>query len=90
MARTVVLWVIEAYVVVLVLRALVSWFPPPMPGTPFWRLLRLIDRLTEPVLAPVRRALPPVRVGGMGLDLSILVVLILLQVVIVPLVLRLL
>jgi len=39
--------------------------------------------VTEPVLAPVRRLMPPVRVGGMGLDLSVtvvfLVILVLLQ-----------
>jgi YggT family protein len=30
--------------------------------------------ITEPVLAPVRSLLPPVRIGGMGLDLSFMVV----------------
>jgi YggT family protein len=31
--------------------------------------------ITEPVLGPVRRVLPPVRLGGMGLDFSPIVVL---------------
>ena len=39
--------------------------------------LRLV---TEPVLGPLRRALPPLRVGGMGLDLSPLVALLGIQI----------
>jgi len=30
---------------------------------------------TEPILGPLRRALPPVRFGGMGFDLSPMIVL---------------
>ncbi|MFY1695064.1 YggT family protein [Solwaraspora sp. WMMD791] len=33
-----------------------------------------LHTLTEPVLAPVRRVLPPVRVGGAAIDLSFIVV----------------
>ncbi len=32
--------------------------------------------MTEPVLAPVRRKLPPVHLGGMSLDLSVTAVLV--------------
>ena len=32
-----------------------------------------LSRGIEPVLAPIRRALPPLRIGGAGLDLSPLV-----------------
>lgn len=35
-----------------------------------------LHRVTEPVLAPVRRKLPPVHLGGVSLDLSVTVVLI--------------
>ncbi len=35
----------------------------------------MLHRVTEPVLAPVRRKLPPVRLGGMSLDLSVTAVL---------------
>ena len=33
-----------------------------------------LHKVTEPVLAPVRRVLPPVRVGRVAIDLSILVI----------------
>jgi YggT family protein len=34
----------------------------------------VFDRLTEPVLAPIRAVLPPVRLGAAALDLSPIVV----------------
>ncbi|MGB1822818.1 MAG: YggT family protein, partial [Acidimicrobiales bacterium] len=36
-------------------------------------------RITEPLMGPLRRALPPLRVGGFGLDLSPILVLVLVQ-----------
>ena len=66
---------IQIYIIVLVVRALFSWFPPPSGGlATFYRIL--LD-LTEPVLAPLRRMIPPI---GM-LDLSVTVLLIFLFIV---------
>jgi len=47
-----------------------------------------LDRVTEPVLAPVRRVLPPLRMGGIGIDLSIIVVLLVLELLVIPVVAR--
>ena len=77
-------YLIEVYVVVLIVRALLSWFPAT-PGSGFARLIQLLDSVCEPVLRPVRKILPPIGVGGMGIDLSILVVVIVAQVIVVPL-----
>lgn len=80
MVTQVIRWVIELYVIILVLRAVLSWFPMSS-GSPLQTADRLLARITEPVLAPVRRVLPPVRVGGAGIDLSMIVVIIVLEVV---------
>ena len=74
MVARVILWIIEFYVVVLLLRAVLSWFPLS-PGSPLQTVNRTLERVTEPVLAPVRRVLPPVRLGGTAIDLSMIVVL---------------
>ncbi|HEX3946339.1 MAG TPA: YggT family protein, partial [Acidimicrobiales bacterium] len=80
----IVVGLIEAYVVILIVRALLSWFPV-RPGTPFEKLVRALDAVTEPVLRPIRRLLPPVRVGGMGLDLSIIIVILVAEIIVIPL-----
>ncbi|MDA8310438.1 MAG: YggT family protein [Actinomycetota bacterium] len=77
-------FVVEAYVVVLIARALLSWLPA-RPGTVVYRIVRVLDSVTEPVLRPIRRVLPPIRAGGMGIDLSIIVVVIVAELVVIPL-----
>ena len=64
------------YSLVLLIYAIISWIPD-IRGN--W--VRYLAMLVEPVLAPVRRIIPPVG----GLDLAFLVVLLVLNYVIVPL-----
>ncbi|MDJ0664901.1 MAG: YggT family protein [Acidimicrobiia bacterium] len=42
-------------------------------GHPIRRIYDGMSNAINPVLTPIRRVLPPVRAGGMGLDLSPLV-----------------
>ncbi|MEX2532759.1 MAG: YggT family protein [Nitriliruptoraceae bacterium] len=56
---------------ILILHVIFSWVPrPPEPIQPFVLGIRA---LVEPVARPIRRVLPPLQIGGVGLDLSILV-----------------
>ena len=88
MLRSIVLVALEVYLWgVLFPRALLSWFPTS-PGTPLATVNHVLYRLSEPVLAPVRRLLPPVRAGGMGIDLSFIVVFLGIQLVVIPIVYR--
>jgi YggT family protein len=59
--------------IVLVLRAVLSWFPVAY-DSPVRRVANVLDVITEPVLGPIRRAIPPISFGGMGLDVSFLIV----------------
>ena len=79
-ARTIIAWILQAYVIVIFARVILSWFPIT-PGTPVESVMRVLYAVTEPVLGPIRRVLPPMRMGGMGLDLSPIVVLIGLQII---------
>jgi YggT family protein len=65
--------VIQVYLFVVLIRIFMSWVPPT-PGTTYAQIYEAFDRLTEPVLAPIRAVLPPVRMGAMALDLSPIVV----------------
>jgi len=59
-------FIIEAFLVIILIRVVFS-FVSPVPTNP---LSRLAWQITEPVLAPVRRLLPPMA----GWDLSPMVV----------------
>jgi YggT family protein len=61
--------ILTIYLLLLFLRIVLSWFPPPEAGF-MVSLQRFLFSATEPVLAPLRAILPPVRMGGMALDLS--------------------
>ncbi|MCP3996685.1 MAG: YggT family protein [bacterium] len=39
-------------------------------GHPIRKIYDAMSNVINPVLAPIRRVLPPLRAGGMGLDLS--------------------
>jgi YggT family protein len=74
---------LQLYVLLIFLRIVLSWFPVS-PDTAMASVAGALIAVTEPVLGPVRRALPPVRMGGMGLDLSPIIVVFALQLIIVP------
>jgi YggT family protein len=54
-------------------RVILSWFPIA-PGTAMASVFSFLYAVTEPVLGPIRRLIPPMGMGGMGLDLSPLIV----------------
>lgn len=62
----------------LVVRAILDWSValagPAMPGSFRSRAIRGITAATEPILAPVRKLIPPLRAGGMSIDLAFIVV----------------
>ncbi len=64
---------LTAYIWIIVIRALISWVSPD----PYNPIVRFLYRVTEPVLQPVRRILP---IGGMGIDFSPFIVIIVIYV----------
>lgn len=62
-------------------RVICSWFPIT-PGSALASIYGVLYTVTEPVLGPIRRLIPPVGMGGMGLDLSPLIVFFLLSILV--------
>ncbi len=62
-----VFWALQIYQLILLARVLMTWIPNLDYNNP---IARFLYQATEPVLAPIRRALPPMG----GIDLSPLVV----------------
>ena len=61
------------YSYVILARILMSWIRVE-PGTGVASVYSVVFNLTEPVLGPLRRAIPPVRLGMAALDLSPIIV----------------
>ena len=55
--------VIQIYILIIIVRALISWVSPD----PYNPIVRFLYRATEPVLRPIREHLPTT---AMGFDLS--------------------
>ena len=63
----VVEYALWAYMWIIIVRALISWVNPD----PWNPIVQFLIRITEPVLRPVRRRLPP-----MGIDISPVIVIV--------------
>ncbi|MEM7275144.1 MAG: YggT family protein [Actinomycetota bacterium] len=73
--------VLSLFTLVLLARAVLSWFPIGY-DSPVRPIADLLHRVTEPVLAPVRRLIPPIG----GFDISFLVVVFGINLVLIPLI----
>jgi YggT family protein len=65
---------INLYQLVILVRALISWVSPD-PRNP---IVQFLVRITEPVLKPLRRLVPPQKLGG--IDLSPVVAIVVLEI----------
>ena len=70
----IVCWALQAFVILIFVRIILSWFPASE-GL-FMTVQRFTFAATEWAMGPLRRAIPPVRLGAAALDLSPLVLLI--------------
>ena len=66
---------LQLYWIVVIARIIMEWIPVSF-DHPLARVRAALRSATEPVLRPLRAMIPPVRVGGMGLDLSPIILLI--------------
>ncbi len=70
-------YLLNLFLLVLFAYAILSWltYSGRMDyDSPVVRVQRVLAKICEPVLRPVRKVIPPVQIGGVGIDLSILIV----------------
>lgn len=71
---------LRVYLFVVLVYVVLSWVPrPPEPLMP---LVRGSRALVDPVLQPLRSRIQPVRLGGIALDLSVIILFVVVQVLI--------
>lgn len=71
----VVCYAIWAFIAILIIRIILEWIQVPA-SHPVGRLRSSLAGITDPVLMPLRRLIPPVRLGSIALDVSIIVLLV--------------
>lgn len=59
--------VLNIYMWVIIIRALITWVNPD----PYNPIVQFLYRITEPVLYPIRKAIP---ISGLGIDFSPIIV----------------
>jgi len=69
---SILLWALQLLTFALVGRAILSWIDPGQQ----WGISRILAQITEPIIAPLRRVIPPF---GM-IDISFIVAIVLIQV----------
>lgn len=72
---------LNLYVLAIFARIVLSWFPVSSGGFAA-TVGGFLTMITEPLLGPIRRVMPTVRIGGMGLDLSPIIAVLGLQIVV--------
>ncbi|MBH0774862.1 YggT family protein [Nocardia bovistercoris] len=73
---TVLGYALTLFIVIMIARMILDWVVLLGRTTTPWvlRARDLATRATEPVIAPVRKVLPPVRAGGLAIDLAFTIV----------------
>ncbi|MEA1903380.1 MAG: YggT family protein [Actinomycetota bacterium] len=67
--------IIDVYFYAVFAWVILSWIPTSS-SHPLGRMQLFLDRIIYPVILPIRRVVPPVRLGGGALDLSPIILLI--------------
>lgn len=84
----IIYFLLQFFLLVLIVYSLLSWYLAYARVTfdsPAYKVQRVLSAICDPVLNPVRRIIPTARVGGVGLDLSVLVVFLVVEVILLPL-----
>jgi YggT family protein len=66
---------LQLYLIAIFVRIVLSWFPLDPNGL-MATVAGFLYMVTDPVLGPLRRAIPPLRLGSVLLDLSPIIVII--------------
>ncbi|MDD4658434.1 MAG: YggT family protein [Eubacteriales bacterium] len=64
------------FYMLLTARILLTWIPT-QPGGALADIIDVLNSITEPLLAPIRKIIPPIPLGTMYLDLSPLILMLL-------------
>jgi len=74
---------LQIFLILIFARIILSWFPAS-PGSGLATVVGYVGKATDWLLVPLRRIIPPVRLGAAMLDLTPMIVLLVIQIVLLP------
>lgn len=80
MFLSVIATILHLFIIIVVIRIFATWIPAS-PWSNFGKFVHVLSRITDPILNPLRRVIPPLRIGGMGLDLSPMILVLVLSLI---------
>lgn len=81
MIARIVVDLLQVYLLVLFVRIILTWIPIN-PWSKWYKVVRWLGAVTDPLLRPLRRMIPPLRLGAMALDLSPILLILVVEVLI--------
>ena len=72
--------ILQLFTLVLLAWVVLSWIRVPY-DHPVGKVHRFLDKLVMPVVLPIRRVIRPVNIGGISLDLSVIIIFILINII---------
>jgi YggT family protein len=77
MLKSIFLVLLDVYIWIVIIRVLINWTPLE----PYHPIVRFFSRLVDPVLWPLRGVMPSLRIQGVMLDLSPILLIVCLELV---------
>jgi YggT family protein len=86
---TLIVYLLNALLLALLAYSILSWYTAYARvsyDSPVRKVQKVLSAVCDPILNPVRRVIPMARVGGVGLDLSVLIVILVIDLILIPVV----
>ena len=72
--------ILQLFTLVLLAWVVLSWIRVPY-DHPVGRVHRFLDKLVMPIVLPIRRVIRPINIGGVSLDLSVIIIFIVINII---------
>ncbi len=81
MITRIIVDLLQVYLILLFIRILLTWIPVN-PWSKFAKVVGWLGSITDPLLRPLRRLIPPLRLGAVMLDLSPIILIVAVEILI--------
>ncbi|MGF1664647.1 MAG: YggT family protein [Acidimicrobiia bacterium] len=72
--------ILDLFLLALFAWIVLSWIRVPY-DHPIGKVHRVLDKMILPIVVPIRRVIPPLNLGGISLDLSVLLIFVVIRII---------